>query len=45
MYKKKGRGPRNDRCGTPKLTLGRSDEIPSIEMYCILFVRLDLNQS
>ena len=45
MYKRKSRGPRNDPCGIPKLTLTRSDEIPLIETCCILFVRQDLNQS
>ena len=45
MYKRKNRGPRTGPCGTPKLTLSRSDKIPSIETYCILFVRQDLNQS
>ena len=39
MYKRKSRGQRTNPCGTPKLTLSRSDEIPSIETYCILFVR------
>ena len=39
MYKTKSRGPRTDPCRTPQLTLSRSDEIPSIETYCILFVR------
>ena len=39
MYKRKGREPRNDPCGTPKLTLSRSDEIPLIETYWILFAR------
>ena len=36
MYKRKSRGLRTDTCGTPKLTFIGSDEIPSIEMYCIL---------
>ena len=45
MYKRKSRGPRTDCCGTPKLTLSRSGKIPSIETYCILLVRQDLNQS
>ena len=44
MYKRKSRGLRTDTCGTPKLTFIGSDEIPSIEMYCIL-LRYDLNQS
>ena len=37
MYKRKSRGPRTDPCGTPKLTLSKSDEIPLIETYCIVF--------
>ena len=45
MYYRKSRGSRTDPCGTQKLTLSRSDEFPSIETFCILFVRLDLNQS
>ena len=35
MYKRKSRGPRTDPCGTPKLTLSKSDEIPLIEMYIL----------
>ena len=42
MYKMRSRGPRTDPCGTPKLTL---KQVGSIETYCILFVRQDLNQS
>ena len=45
MYNRKNRGPRTHPCRTPKLTSSRSDEIPSIETYCILLVRSDLNQS
>ena len=37
IYKRRSRGPRTDPCGTPKLILSRSDEIPSIEMYLIGF--------
>ena len=36
--------PRSDPCGTLKFTLSTTDEFVSIKMYCILFVRLDLNQ-
>ena len=39
MNKRKSRGPRADPCETPALTLSESDEISSIEIYCILFVR------
>ena len=44
-YKRKNRGPGTGSCGTQKLTLSRSDKIPPIETYCIMFVRQDLNQS
>ena len=33
MYKRKNRGPGTDPCGTPKLPLNGSDEIPSIRTY------------
>ena len=42
---RKNTGPRNNPCGTPKLTFSGSDKILSIETYCTLFVRQDLNQS
>ena len=35
MYTRKSRGPRTDPCGTPKLTLSKSDEILLVAIPCI----------
>ena len=45
MYKRRSRGPRTDPCGTPKLILSSSDEIPSIEMYTVCEIGFEPHNS
>ena len=45
MYKRRSRRPRTDPCGTPKLILSSSDEIPSIEMYTVCEIGFEPHNS